>query len=83
MKMTVRQNPSMLKLKRGDAKRLKTQILFLFESIDKNTNFYSITKNQSPRSIKRGDMRGFPFFSREKKLFLPFLLTKFSQEVEI
>ena len=59
-----------LKVVGGSVEGLKSQKLFLFgQSID-NLKLCNISKNQTPRSIKRGDIKLFLILDLEKELFL-------------
>ena len=55
----------------------KSQKLFVFGPI------YNAYKNQPSRSFRREDLKSFSSIDLEKRLFLPCLPTKLSQEVEI
>ena len=51
----------------------KSQKMFLLNPIDRNPKLYNITKKQSPKAIKRGDMRVFLLFELEKRMILTYL----------
>ena len=72
------QNSVMPQLGGGGAMGLKTQNLpFFFHQLIRNQKLYNISKNQSPKSIRRGDEGIFLLFNLKIVLFLPYLLSKF------
>ena len=50
--------------------------LFHFDPNNRQSKVINTFKNQLPRLIRRGDMRGFRRFDLAKELFLPYLLFK-------
>ena len=67
--MTFGQNSVMSKFGAGVVESQKSLNLFLFMSIDRESELYYIFKNQTPRSRRRGDMGGFLLFFLVNKTY--------------
>ena len=67
----------------GGAEGPNLQKLSHLKPIDEKSKVYSTSKNQPPKSVKRGGIKVFLLFDLEKGLFLPYLSSKLSWKVEI
>ena len=81
--MTWGQNFVMPQFGGGGVERSKRKICPFFSLLIENQKLYNISKNQAPKSIRKGDMKFPLLFDLKKVLFLPYLPSKLGWKVEI
>ena len=78
MWMTTDQNSVMSQFEGGGIRDWNRKNGFFFSRSMGNPKWCNISKNQLPRSIRRGDMEFSPLFVLEKERFIPYLPYKLS-----